>query len=752
MASEPLMPPRRPASPRAPRRLNFPLQEAIAAVTALILAALLPTTTLAMDDDASRTIRPFGGGSNGQLALWGRGVGSCLYGPVHAANTAGERSTWGMMVAGNFGSDAHSEAFLYDPVNGDAEFRRPDSTTWGLIGTTLYGLRDSWSTIVAGRFGGSATLDDLFFYDPIAAEAEFWSTDGAGNITRIGSTWSGINSRIALIVPGNFGPEAQSELLFYDPVSQELRLYSTVTRDQIGPTTGGVRTSWTKIVVGNFGGGTGFSDLFFYDAANGEAEFYRTNGLGELTMIGSTQLGLPGTLNQVFAGDFHTPCDGATNLDDLYFCSKDTGETWFLETDGNGGIYPFAAGGADPGWGLSVPGRFFPGTDWAQILGYLPGWVPAPFSNLYIVAHCDDDFLFMNPDIHHALLRRERVRVVYLTAGQNDQGPNYWRDGRERGGLMGYAKLAGAPGSSWSRVGTGTPALYRLDAYPGLELQFVRLPSGTEYGDPVNPPYPACLVSLWEGTVPTLSTVDGAMAYTRSGLVDLLSSTMLELSAARVCTLDDQDWDGVIGQAIPGENVDYGGVGGVSVYIYDHKDHCASARFAAAALMQYSPQHAPTQFLGYTSALQPSNVAGTELRWKLLSFSEYARSDMNIGTPPPFGTLYDPWISRQYTAPGLIDVPSTDLSLARASLSVFPNPLRAHGTLSLSSSEATFLRAANYSIFDVAGRVRGRGELAKAAGSRRSLPIPGLTPGVYLISIMDEAGKVLQSGRFEIVD
>ena len=43
------------------------------------------------------------------------------------------------------------------------------------------------------------------------------------------------------------------------------------------------RSSWTQIIPGNFGG-NGFTDLLFYDAAANTGEFYTTNGRGGITL------------------------------------------------------------------------------------------------------------------------------------------------------------------------------------------------------------------------------------------------------------------------------------------------------------------------------------------------------------------------------------------------------------------------------------------------------------------------------------
>ena len=87
--------------------------------------------------------------------------------------------------------------------------------------------RGSWDLIVPGQFGGDGHTD-LLFYDRAARQGEFHKTDGRGGIT-------------------------------------QMRLYD------------GWRDTWNVILSGNFADGSG-ADLLFYDRAAGWGEFYRNLG------------------------------------------------------------------------------------------------------------------------------------------------------------------------------------------------------------------------------------------------------------------------------------------------------------------------------------------------------------------------------------------------------------------------------------------------------------------------------------------
>jgi GlcNAc-PI de-N-acetylase len=71
-----------------------------------------------------------------------------------------------------------------------------------------------------------------------------------------------------------------------------------------------------------------------------------------------------------------------------------------------------------------------------------------------IVAHEDDDLLFLSPDLLHDLQAGHTVRTVFITAGDAadqvaggaDQQRRYWM-AREAGNRAAYAQMSGAPNS-----------------------------------------------------------------------------------------------------------------------------------------------------------------------------------------------------------------------------------------------------------------------------------------------------------------
>ena len=61
--------------------------------------------------------------------------------------------------------------------------------------------------------------------------------------------------------------------------------------------------------------------------------------------------------------------------------------------------------------------------------------------DLNIVAHQDDDILFMNPDILNSVVAGHRQVTVYITAGNVDPDDQAYAIEREEGAIAGYPKL-----------------------------------------------------------------------------------------------------------------------------------------------------------------------------------------------------------------------------------------------------------------------------------------------------------------------
>ena len=127
-----------------------------------------------------------------------------------------------------------------------------------------------------------------------------------------------------------------------------------------------------------------------------------------------------------------------------------------------------------------------------------------PGATLTVVAHEDDELLFMSPDLLHAIRAGVAVRTVYLTAGDDGMPASYWMT-REEGPRAAYALMAGTA-NSWTQSDAGVPGhpipLFTLSGNPGISLAYLRLPDGNLNGSGFASTGNESLQKLWQGTIP----------------------------------------------------------------------------------------------------------------------------------------------------------------------------------------------------------------------------------------------------------
>jgi hypothetical protein len=173
---------------------------------------------------------------------------------------------------------------LYDQTAGQME-------VWESDGTVLQhvdGLRTSWTHLVGGQFSSG---DQVFFYEGWSGHGELYSVDETGIVPSPSSLGTLDGLPLATdVIPGNFGWYGTS-LLFYDRSSGHAT-FVDFNAEGIGDgPTGYVldgaesysnwSTNWDIIVAGKFWVWDpedikfqdGFTDLLFYDRANGYGEF-----------------------------------------------------------------------------------------------------------------------------------------------------------------------------------------------------------------------------------------------------------------------------------------------------------------------------------------------------------------------------------------------------------------------------------------------------------------------------------------------
>ncbi|AKV03926.1 Rhs family protein [Labilithrix luteola] len=230
--------------------------------------------------------------------------------------------------------------------------------------------------------------------------------------------------------------------------------------------------------------------------------------------------------------------------------------------------------------------------------------------DVFVVAHQDDDLLFLSPDIGAAIADPQAALTIYLTAGDAGRtDPTYYLE-RENGVLAAYASLAGAKNPHWTETTMtvhGHPLLVRTLAEATVSIVFMRLPDGG--GDGNGYPtslgtYDGSLRRLWRGEIPSLSAVDDSTSYDREDLVETLEELFVTAQPSRISTLDAS---GAFGS--------------------DHSDHVHAALFTSAA----TPDGVPLRlYRGYNIRREVPNLAADESSSKWNAFLAYAAHDSAI--------------------------------------------------------------------------------------------------------------------------
>ncbi|PRY46047.1 PIG-L family deacetylase [Umezawaea tangerina] len=259
--------------------------------------------------------------------------------------------------------------------------------------------------------------------------------------------------------------------------------------------------------------------------------------------------------------------------------------------------------------------------------------------SLQVVAHQDDDLLFMNPDLGDDIRAGRQVVTVYLTSGESNAAdvPGYVAQ-RQEGVRAAYAAMAGAPdewrGSALRIDADHSVEQYELSARPGIKLIFVNLPE--DHGGQ------HALRKLWADRsesvraatlVPSGAKVPRSYRYTRYALLDLLQTLMTRFQPTVVRTQDTHP-DTSYPHWQP---------------FYDHPDHLMTARFTEEAALLYrrsakQPVFVQVGYRDYNVEQVPVNLDQAQQRDKLDDFARYRVHDPMVGDQQS----YQDWPRRMY--------------------------------------------------------------------------------------------------------
>lgn len=252
-----------------------------------------------------------------------------------------------------------------------------------------------------------------------------------------------------------------------------------------------------------------------------------------------------------------------------------------------------------------------------------------------VVAHQDDDLLFLSPDLLHDVQANRCVRTVFVTAGDAGRDGTYW-GGRETGARAAYAQMAGVA-DTWTQADAGISGhpipVFTLTGKPTVSLAFLRLPDGYPGGTGHPNTGSQSLQKLWLNGIPSITSLGaGASSYSRAGLISTLAGLM---AAYQPTAVNTQDHAGGFGDG-------------------DHSDHHGAAYFAQAAEQAYVGSPTFTGYHDYKIKNYPANLGSADVAAKSAAFFAYGQYDDGACTSLPTCAGYDypAFLQRQYKVLG----------------------------------------------------------------------------------------------------
>ncbi|MFE3454485.1 PIG-L family deacetylase [Nonomuraea sp. NPDC059194] len=255
--------------------------------------------------------------------------------------------------------------------------------------------------------------------------------------------------------------------------------------------------------------------------------------------------------------------------------------------------------------------------------------LPPPGERLVqVVAHPDDDLLFMSPDLFGGVIAGRPTMTVFLTAGEGTAGlddgqdPHAYARQRQEGIRAAYAWLAGVPDRWRGRtvlVGRVPVRIERLVGRPRVRLVFVGLPDG---GDPRADGGGHALSRLLSGATGCVRAfVSPGPCLSKADVIGMLAALLARFRPTELRTLDPS---------------------GTPAVHPDHPDHTASARFAKAAAAGLGVR--VRSYRGYPITSLPPNLPAGAAWVKQAVFHVYRRHDYRARG----GAKYRGWIARMY--------------------------------------------------------------------------------------------------------
>ncbi|WP_207004548.1 PIG-L family deacetylase [Trinickia mobilis] len=254
-----------------------------------------------------------------------------------------------------------------------------------------------------------------------------------------------------------------------------------------------------------------------------------------------------------------------------------------------------------------------------------------------VVAHLDDDLLFVNPGISEHLEAGWCIVTVHLIGGA-DSGPFSYVLTREKAIQQAYARMTGVP-NEWdeSTVEIAGKPVHQMvmKRLPRVKLLEMRLPGGRVRGGRVP------LGLLWDeratiASYPMNADGSGGTRYDRAELIATLGEMLKP--ATEIYTLNPD-----------------------TVPFIEHPDHIYSARITRHVAQTLGLNVRIRYHLTYPMGGLPMNVPAAEVQKKRDEVASYFTIDGNQGTHV-FGEYQwnGNWVARRYSFGGQTNRPEPD--------------------------------------------------------------------------------------------
>jgi LmbE family N-acetylglucosaminyl deacetylase len=248
-------------------------------------------------------------------------------------------------------------------------------------------------------------------------------------------------------------------------------------------------------------------------------------------------------------------------------------------------------------------------------------------ASMNIVAHEDDDILFLSPDLIHDIQNGRCVRTVFVTAGDANLGLPYSKS-RANGARSAYAQMARVLSPQWAISDASIPGhpipVYTLQSHSKISLVFLKLPDGNFYGEGFSNNNYQSLQKLLAGTIYDIRAIDGSNKFTKLSLQSTLLKLIRDYRPDEIRTQD------------------------TNFVVWDHSDHRAVASLVESANMRYTTPHTFVSYIDYIDLFYAQNIFGADLFAKEMAFKAYAKHDSEIGCYTCFYNPYFYWLKRQY--------------------------------------------------------------------------------------------------------